>query len=122
MLLGGQMTCLLFPPFALYSTAWFWLFNRLLISQAIPFTDEASKTNCLLGRTERTRKGLFWQISICHLPLCTEGPSMGIRRSMELIDDTKQAMSMEKRCPVEINLTSGYGPIRPDIYLIPEFH
>ena len=113
MVLGGQSTefymheHLPFLPVAPYSTAWFWLSDRSLISQATPFADHS------VGRMEncwKTRSfALFAALVLC----CNMSPhcvrAMGVVcRALALFGDAKQAMGEGKSGPVETGLT---GPV-----------
>ena len=106
MLLGSQTTefymheYLPFFPSVLYSTAWFWLPNRLLISQATPFAD-VRLVACLeewkvVGR-------FFLQPSFNMSPRCVH--AMGTHRALALFGDAKQAMGEGKSGLVETRLT-----------------
>ena len=112
MLLGGQTTEFYmhehqpFLPVAPYSTAWFRLSGRSLISQATPFADRS------FGRTENCWKTVFRTVR-SHLVLCCNmSPrsvrTMGVCRALALFGDAKQAMGEGKSGPVETGLT---GPV-----------
>ena len=98
---------------------WFWLLNRLLISQATAFTDVASETNLSFERTcleedleeilshcsQQCRK--FQHVTSQHVlyvcGLCVSGhQAMG---QMVLMGDAKQDMSEEKSGLVETWIT-----------------
>ena len=88
---------------------WFQLSNRSLISQATPFTDEACKTNCLLGGMESCwRERLGRVLSHCSRPsrkfqhvTCV----LGSLAWASAIGDAKQTTSEGKSGQVETGLT-----------------
>ena len=85
---------------------------HLLISQAIPFTDEDCETNHPIGRTEscwKTQKRSFRTV-FSHLVSCFNmSPhcvrSIGVRRALALFADAKQAVGEGKSGLVETGLT-----------------
>ena len=101
-----------FLPVVSYSTTWFRLSDRSLISQTTPFVDEAGETNRSLGRMEscwNTRK-IFFRTVCSHLVLCFNiSPrcvrAMGVCQALALFCDAKQAMGEGKSGPVETGLT-----------------
>ena len=110
MLLGGQTTefymheHLPFLPVAPYSTAWFRLSDRSLISQATPFADRSVKLlEDSVFRTVRSHLVLCYNMS----PRCVR--AMGVCRALAYFTgDAKQAMGEGKSGPVETGLT---GPV-----------
>ena len=121
MLLGGETTefymheHLPFLPVAPYSTAWFRLSDRSLISQATPFADRSvgRTENCWKTRSFALFAAISYYVATCHHAVCV--PWHGRLPSIGLFGDAKQAMGEGKSGPVETGLT---GPVATALPLV----